>query len=414
MFYCQIWKFSMIMINIGPQHPSTHGVLRLITIINGETVKWITPEIGLLFRATEKLMEYNSLNASISYFDRLDYVSTISQETLFLSAIEKSLGSYFNSYSSNIRVLFMEISRVLNHLLAITTHAIDIGALNPLLWAFEEREKLMSFQETLSGSRMHTAFSSFPHSFQLLDLSLIGFRYDIPLRLLSDIYEWTLSFPIKLKELHNLLSNNKLWRDRLHEIGIIPRSYLLSMNLSGVLARSSGLLHDTRFINYEGYQLYKFSTYVTLKGDCLDRYLIRINECLESINIIISSLNLISLSSNTWSFYKQTGLSTRDICQENTIQSMILSYNPSLISFYLFNMFNLSFQECPKGIYSIFVITMGFEKPLRIDFTPNDFLCITQLNKISNDINIADLIAILGSIDFVLGSVDSMKSNLHN
>jgi NADH-quinone oxidoreductase subunit D len=420
--YCFFTVF--ILMNFGPQHPSTHGVLRLITILHGETFLWILPEIGLLCRATEKLIEYNSYNASISYFDRLDYVSTISQEALLLNSVERLIKGFMNDYCSTLRIILLEISRIINHLLTITTHAIDIGAFNPMLWAFEEREKLLHVQESLSGSRMHTAFTQFPISYSLYDFTLSALRYDFPLRLLSDIYYWLMHFPIKMKEIHTLLTLNRIFQDRLHEVGIIDRDTCSSSGLSGVLSRAVGNSIDGRLSNYESYKSLTLNILLCMKGDCLDRYLIRINECLESIKLItqlihrLPYLSLSSLyclpnslrslrSSNAYSPSIQSYLTLNKVSINQlgilcTIQSMIHNFNSALISLFLFFSFSFFFQECPKGLYSIFLFSNGLDRPFRVDFTPNDFLTVTLLNKFCRNINLADLIAVLTYALFVL------------
>ena len=199
-----------MLINLGPQHPSTHGVLRLILLLHVETILWILPETGLLKRGSEKIMEFNTFNADIPFFSRLDYVSTITQENLFTNAIERLFYLFISHYISNLRTLFLELSRILNHFLGITTHGIDLGVFNPMLWIFQEREQLLNFQESLSGSRMHTTW-----------ISISNLRMDLPLYFPSNFYDWIIYYPIKILEIHNLLTWNRLWVDRLKEIGII-------------------------------------------------------------------------------------------------------------------------------------------------------------------------------------------------
>lgn len=380
--------FCAYFINIGPQHPSTHGVLRLITFLHGEIIQWIIPEMGFLSRASDKLIEFHSYNASIPYFDRLDYVSTISQEGLFIASLERFLQCLVSSYTASVRTLFFEVSRILNHLLAITTHGIDIGALNPMLWAFEEREQLLNFQEAISGARMHTTF-----------LSITNIRFDIPIRLLYDVYDWTLHFPTKLKEIHTLLTHNRIWVDRLHEIGIINRDMCIRAGYSGVISRASGNTVDGRLASYEYYNSLKWNMILGSKGDCLDRYLIRINESFESSQIILQCLHRIPYHTSA----------VIEVKVEN-MQSMISNFNSSQL-WWTFSLGYRLYQESPKGLYSIYLLPFyevqeGLDRPLRVDFTTQDYLIISTLNKYSRNIYLADLIAILGSVDFVLGSID--------
>ena len=224
------------LVNFGPQHPSTHGVLRLISILYGEIIRWIIPEIGLLHRGTEKLIDLHYYCASISYFDRFDYVSTITQELLFVHGLERLISCYGSIYDSTLRTLFLEFYRILNHCLAITTHAIDIGLFTTMLWSFEEREKLINFSEVLSGTRFHAAFV------------LMGrLRYDIALRWIDSFVYFLIHFTRKLKEIHYILSMNRLWRRRLYEIGIIERDFCFYFGFSGMLSRSAKIWLDARF-----------------------------------------------------------------------------------------------------------------------------------------------------------------------
>lgn len=264
-----------MLLNFGPQHPSTHGVLRLISIFYGEIIKWLIPEIGLLHRGTEKLIESHSFQASIPYFDRFDYVSTISQELLFINAIERLMSCYSSHFVSLWRTLLLEIYRNLNHSLNITTHAIDIGLFTTMLWTFEEREKLLNFIEGLTGTRFHGSF-----------LLLGRLRYDISYKWFDSLVYWFLHFTRKLKEIHNILTTNNLWRTRLYEIGIIKNDFCYFFGISGLLSRSANIFIDARFHGYEFYLNLDYSIFLASIGDCLDRYILRFNEILESCRIV--------------------------------------------------------------------------------------------------------------------------------
>ena len=383
-----------VVFNLRPQHPPTHGVLRLITILHGEIIQWITTEIGLLHRGTEKLIECNYYSSSLPYFDRFDYVPTITQELLFLHALERLIGCVSYIYSSTWRTLFCEFYRILNHCLAITTHAIDIGLFSTMLFAFEEREKLINFSEVLSGTRIHAAFL------------LIGrLRYDISIKWINSFVYWLIHFVRKLKEIHNILSINRLWKSRLYEIGIIKKNFILFFGFSGLLSRSCNIKIDARFSGYEFYLSLDYSIFIAYNGDCLDRYISRFNEMIESCRIIyaIFYVRCVELSLIQ---YAQINLIRSTL---NTLNSMFimelliiefLIQLPFILS--LINEFTLSI-ESSKGIYTIFIYSFPI---IFLNLVCMDYLVINQLNKFCKYINIGDLIAILGSIDFVSGSVD--------
>jgi len=329
------------------------------------------------------LIECNYYNSSLPYFDRFDYVSTITQELLFVHALERLISGNSRIYDSTWRTLFLEFYRLLNHCLALTTHAIDIGLVTTMLWSFEEREKLINFIEVLSGTRFHS-------SILLLGRS----RYDISLRWTDSFVDWLIHFTRKLKEIHNIFSSNRLWRTRLYEIGIITRDFCLYFGLSGLLSRSANLIIDARFTGYEFYGGMNYSIFLCGNGDCLDRYLLRGNEMIESCRMAFSSLSLL-LSSPL----------------SATTPASFCSFELNLFDFYLFS-FNFSYSfsnslkfslETSKGIYSIFINSFPY---WTTNILSNDFLTLTQLNKFCRYINLGDIIAVLGSIDFVLGSVD--------
>jgi len=269
-----------IMLNIGPAHPSCHGVLRIISCFNAEVIEYSYTEIGLLHRGTEKCIEaLGTYYSTMSYFDRLDYVSVVSQELLFVASVEKYINCFIYLYESSIRVLLVELFRILNHALAITTHAIDIGLFTTMLWFFEEREKLYSMLEMLIGSRFHLAF-----------LYIGRNRFDVSIVFVESVFYWLLSFTRRLVELFNLLSFNSIWIKRLYEIGIINRDTVLFFGLSGLLIRASGILLDLRLFGYEVYGSIGFNSYISFVSDCMDRYLLRFNEFIESSRIIYSCL----------------------------------------------------------------------------------------------------------------------------
>ena len=278
--YKDIKNFTL---NFGPQHPAAHGVLRLILELDGEVVKRADPHIGLLHRGTEKLIEYKTYLQGLPYFDRLDYCSMMCQEHSYTLAIEKLLNTQIPLRAQYIRTLFSELTRIMNHLLAVSTHALDVGAMTPMLWVFEEREKLYEFYERVSGARMHAAY-----------FRPGGVHQDLPLGLIDDINTFAQNLPARLDEMEEFLTGNRIWKQRLVDIGIVDAEKALDYGFSGVLLRGSGIPWDLRKTQpYEVYEFMEFDIPVGTNGDCFDRYLIRVNEMRQSIRIINQCLNNI-------------------------------------------------------------------------------------------------------------------------
>ena len=270
------------LINFGPQHPAAHGVLRLILELDGEVLKRADAHIGLLHRGTEKLLEYKTFMQGLPYFDRLDYVSMMVQELAYSKVIELLLGVNIPVRATYLRVIFLEITRILNHLLAITTHALDVGAMTPFLWAFEEREKLMEIYERISGARLHANY-----------IRPGGVAWDLNNDILDDIYLFIQSFSSHLLEVETMLHYNRIWRQRLVDIGIVSSNTALNWGFSGVMLRASGFNWDLRKLGVFDsiYKDFNFKIPVGKKGDCYDRFLIRIEEMRESLKILEQALN---------------------------------------------------------------------------------------------------------------------------
>ncbi|GBN86693.1 NADH dehydrogenase [ubiquinone] iron-sulfur protein 2, mitochondrial, partial [Araneus ventricosus] len=274
-------KIQNMILNFGPQHPAAHGVLRLLLELDGETVVRSDPHIGLLHRGTEKLIEYKTYMQALPYFDRLDYVSMMVNEQCYSLAVEKLLNIKAPPRAQCIRVLFAEITRILNHIMAIGTHALDVGALTPFFWLFEEREKLMEFYERVSGARMHAAY-----------IRPGGVNQDLPIGLLGDIFEWLEKFGQRIDEMEDLLTANRIWRARTIDIGIVSSEDALNYGFSGVMLRGSGIKWDLRKTQpYDGYENYEFDAPIGIKGDCYDRYLCRVEEMRQSMRIIEQCIN---------------------------------------------------------------------------------------------------------------------------
>ena len=295
---------------------------------------------------------------------------------------------YISIYVSTLRSLFLEFYRILNHSLAITTHAIDIGLFTTMLWSFEEREKLINFSELLSGNRFHAAF-----------LLISRLRFDISLRLIESFIYWLIHFTRKLKEIHHILSINRLWISRLYDIGFIERDFCFYFGFSGLLSRSNQIWIDARFLDYECYQCWDYSIFFGSNSDCLDRYLLRFNEMIESSRIIYGLVFIFYYDSSFFIYYSVSSFSI----MYWLISTFLITF-PFIISFHQSLKFNI---ESSKGIYSIFLNYFPYWITYIIT---NDFLTLNQLNKFSRFINLGDLIALLGSIDFVLGSIDLTSS----
>jgi NADH dehydrogenase (ubiquinone) Fe-S protein 2 len=279
-----ILQLKSYKLNFGPQHPSAHGVLRLVLYIIGEVVFKTDPHVGLLHRGTEKLIEVKSYKQALPYFDRLDYVSMMIQEHAFTLVIEKIKKASIPIRAQYIRVIFSEITRILNHIMSLTTHALDVGALTPFLWGFEEREKLMSFYEEITGARMHSSY-----------IIPGGIKEDIPYLFISNLRVFITTLDYKLNEIEELLSENRIWYERLTNIGIVTSTQAKGWGFSGVFLRAAGINWDLRINTpYEQYSKIKFAVPLGYKGDCFDRFLVRVEEIRQSVRIINTCLNLIS------------------------------------------------------------------------------------------------------------------------
>lgn len=268
-------------VNFGPQHPAAHGVLRLILELNGEEIVRADPHIGLLHRGTEKLIEYKTYLQALPYFDRLDYVSMMTNEQAYSLAVEKLLNIEVPERAKFIRTMFAEITRILNHIMAVMSHAMDVGALTPFLWMFEEREKLMEFYERVSGARLHSAY-----------VRPGGVASDLPIGLLDDIQQWAEQFGDRIDEVEEMLSGNRIWKIRTQNIGIVTVQEAQDWGFSGVMVRGSGIKWDIRKTNpYDAYDQVEFDVPVGQRGDCYDRYLCRMEEMRQSLRIISQCVN---------------------------------------------------------------------------------------------------------------------------
>lgn len=387
-------KIKNFTINFGPQHPAAHGVLRLVLELNGEVVERADPHIGLLHRGTEKLIEYKTYLQALPYFDRLDYVSMMAQEHTFCLAVEKLCNAKIPVRAQYIRVLFAEITRILNHLLAVGCHAMDVGAMTPFLWSFEEREKLMEFYERVSGARMHAAY-----------FRPGGVSSDIPSGLLNDIFLFVDQFVIRLAEVEDMLTDNRIWKQRLVDIGVVTVEEAYQWGFSGAMLRGSGVKWDLRKSQpYEVYDKMDFNIPIGTNGDCYDRYLIRITEMRESLKIIEQCLEKIPTGIIKSSDKKFTPPSRKNIKQ--SMESLIHHFKLYTQGFVVPYNETYSACEAPKGEFGVYLVSNNTNRPYRCKIKAPGFAHLQALNFMSKGHLIADVVTIIGTQDIVFGEVD--------
>lgn len=380
--------------NFGPQHPAAHGVLRLVLELDGEVVRRADPHIGLLHRGTEKLIEYKTYMQALPYFDRLDYVSMMVQEHVFSLAIEKLLNCTVPIRAQYIRVLFLEITRILNHLMAVTTHALDVGALTPFLWGFEEREKLMEFYERVSGARMHANY-----------IRPGGVSQDLPLGLLSDIYEFASQFNSRIDEMEELLTNNRIWKQRLVDVGVVTRSQALDWGFTGVLLRGSGILWDLRKVQpYEVYSRLDFEIPIGTNGDCYDRYLVRISEMRQSVRLILQCIEQMPKGLIKIPDKKISPPSRREL--KNSMEALIHHFKLYSKGFNIVPNETYVSTEAPKGEFGVYLVSDGTNNPYRCKIKAPGFAHLQGLDFMSRGHMIADVVTIIGTQDIVFGEID--------
>lgn len=387
----QLKNFTL---NFGPQHPAAHGVLRLVLELNGEIVERADPHIGLLHRGTEKLIEYKTYTQALPYFDRLDYVSMMAQEHTYSLAIEKVAKIQIPERAKFIRVIFCEITRVLNHLLAVGCHALDVGAMTPFLWSFEEREKLMEFYERVSGARLHASY-----------IRPGGVSSDLPLGMLDDIFLFCNSFIDRLAEVEEMLTTNRIWKERLIDIGIVSAESAVAWGFSGVLLRGSGIPWDLRKSQpYEVYKDLSFSVPVGSSGDCYDRYILRVEEMRQSLNLILECLKKIPSGAIKSSDSKVMMPSRTEL--KKSMEAVIHHFKFCTEGYVLPSAETYAYTEAPKGEFGVYLITNGTEKPYRCKIRAPGFAHLQALNYMVQGHMIADVVTIIGTQDIVFGEVD--------
>ena len=382
-------------INFGPQHPAAHGVLRLVLELDGEIVERCDPHIGLLHRGTEKLMESRTYLQNLPYFDRLDYVAPMNQEHAWCLAIEKLSGIDVPRRASLIRILYCEIGRILSHILNVTTQAMDVGALTPPLWGFEEREKLMVFYERASGARLHAAY-----------FRPGGVHQALPQDLLDDIMAWTLEFPKVLEDIDGLLNENRIFKHRNVDIAIVSQQEALDWGFSGVMVRGSGMAWDLRRAQpYECYNEFEFDIPVGKNGDCYDRYLCRMQEMRESLKIIQQAIHkLESATGDVLARGKLTPPNRSDM--KTSMESLIHHFKLYTEGFKVPEGEIYVSVEAPKGEFGVFLVSDGSNKPYKTKIRAPGYLHLAAMDHLCKGHQLADVAAIIGTLDVVFGEID--------
>ncbi|KAL6895720.1 NADH dehydrogenase I, D subunit [Trichoderma longibrachiatum] len=390
-------------VNFGPQHPAAHGVLRLILELSGEEIVRADPHVGLLHRGTEKLIEYKTYLQALPYFDRLDYVSMMTNEQCFSLAVEKLLNIEIPDRAKYIRTMFGEITRILNHLMSVLSHAMDVGALTPFLWGFEEREKLMEFYERVSGARLHAAY-----------VRPGGVHQDIPIGLLDDIYQWATQFGDRIDETEEMLTDNRIWIERLRGVGVVSATDALNLSFTGVMLRGSGVPFDIRKSQpYDAYDKVEFDVPVGVNGDCYDRYLCRMEEFRQSLRIIHQCLNQMPAGPVRVEDYKISP-PPRTAMKEN-MEALIHHFLLYTKGYAVPPGETYSAIEAPKGEMGVYVVSDGSERPYRCHIRAPGFAHLGGFDHVAKGHLLADAVALIGTMDLVFGTyLTRTQMNFHS
>lgn len=385
---------SSYTLNFGPQHPAAHGVLRLVLEMEGEVVRRTDPHIGLLHRGTEKLIEHKTYLQAIPYFDRLDYVSMMCQEHAFVLAVEKLLNLEVPARGKKIRILFSEITRILNHLLNITTQAMDVGAMTPTLWAFEEREKLMEFYERVSGSRMHAAY-----------FRVGGVHQDVPAGLLEDVGQFCQTFLRVVDNIEGLLTENRIFKQRNVDVGVVSAEDAMDWGFSGVMLRGSSVAWDLRKSQpYDGYENVDFDIPIGKNGDCYDRYLCRIEEMRQSLRIIEQCL--ADMPDGPVSTQNNKYVPPNRGQMKSSMEALIHHFKLYTEGFHVPAGETYTAVEAPKGEFGVYLVADGSNQPYRCKIRAPGFAHLQGLDYMCQGHMLADAVAIIGSQDIVFGEID--------
>ena len=381
-------------LNFGPQHPAAHGVLRLVLEMDGEVVERADPHIGLLHRGTEKLIEHKTYLQAVPYFDRLDYVSPMSQEHAFALAVERLLALEVPRRARYIRVLYAELSRVLNHILNITTFALDVGAMTPLLWGFEEREHLMEFYERASGARLHAAY-----------FRPGGVNQDLPAGLLDDIGRWAERFPSFVDDMESLLTNNRIFKQRTVDIGVVSEEEAQSLGFTGPCLRASGVPWDLRKSQpYDAYDEMSFDVPMGRTGDCYARYLVRVEELRQSLRIIAQCIERMPDGPVKTTDRKIAPPPRGEM--KRSMEALIHHFKLYTEGYHVPAGETYTAVEAPKGEFGVYLVADGTNRPYRCKIRAPGFAFMSAMDFLSRGHMLADTVAIIGSLDIVFGEID--------
>ncbi len=387
-------ELKNLTLNFGPQHPAAHGVLRLILEMDGEVIERADPHIGLLHRGTEKLMEHKTYIQAVPYLDRLDYVSPMCQEHAFALSVEKLLGCDVPLRAQYIRVLFSEITRLLNHIMNVTTQALDIGATTPLLWMFEEREKMLEFYERVSGARFHSAY-----------FRPGGVKSDLPYGLLEDIAEFTESFPKYLDDMEGLITENRIFKQRTVDIGVVSPEEALDWGFTGPMLRGSGIPWDLRKSQpYDVYDKMEFDIPVGKNGDSYDRYLVRVEEMRQSLKIIQQCIEQMP-AGPVKTLDRKIAPPPREE-MKHSMEALIHHFKLYTEGYHVPAGEAYVPVEAPKGEFGVYVVSTGLNKPYRCRLRAPGFAHLQGLDFMSKGHLLADVVTIIGTLDIVFGEVD--------
>ncbi len=381
-------------LNFGPQHPAAHGVLRLVLEMDGEVVERADPHIGLLHRGTEKLMEHKTYLQALPYLDRLDYVAPMSQEHAFALAVERLLGCEVPLRAQYIRVLFAEISRLLNHLLNITTQALDVGAMTPLLWMFEEREKMMGFYERVCGARMHANY-----------IRPGGVAQDLPVGLLEDIAAFAAELPKRLQDMEGVLTDNRIFKQRMVDVGVVTAREAMDWGFSGAMLRGSGVAWDLRKSQpYEIYDKLEFEIPVGQNGDCYDRYLVRMEEMYQSIKLIQQCVEQMPEGPIKTADRKIAPPPRAEM--KRSMEALIHHFKLYTEGYHVPRGEVYAAVEAPKGEFGVFLVADGTNKPYRCHLRAPGFAHLQGLDFMTKGHMLADVVAVIATLDIVFGEID--------
>ncbi len=381
-------------INFGPQHPAAHGVLRMVMELDGEIIERIDPHIGLLHRGTEKLIEQKTYLQAIPYFDRLDYVSPMCQEHAFALAVEKLMQLEVPIRGQYLRVMWSEITRIANHLMNVCTHAMDVGAITPILWGFEEREKIMVFYERVSGARLHAAY-----------FRPGGVHQDMPAGLAEDIYKWTETFPKVLQAVYDITCHNRIFKQRNVGIGVVSAEDAMARGFSGAMLRGSDVPWDLRKSQpYDVYDKVDFDVVVGKAGDCYDRYVLRFEEMKQSLRIIRQCIE--NLPSGPVSSLDRKVVPPKRAEMKNSMEALIHHFKLYTEGYKVPAGEVYAAVEAPKGEFGVYLVSDGSNKPYRCKLRAPGFVHLSAMDYLCKGHMLADAPAVLGSMDIVFGEVD--------